>query len=89
MATQKVVSPHGLKLNDRVYQRLNPWNTGQVTDYEAGNRFTVTYDNPDRRPRQARERVTYGISQQDNFLVGNPPSVEATPAPVKVEAFGK
>lgn len=87
MTRQQKVSPHTLHQGDRVYQRHNPWNTGTVTHVEKGNRFTVSYDDPERRPRQSRTRVTYGISQQDNFLLGSPPQVDADPIPVNVEAF--
>jgi hypothetical protein len=84
------VSPHTLRLNDRVYQKYNPWQTGTVTGLEPGARFTVTYDFHDRKKRQPRSRVTYGITCQELFLIGNPfPGDAATPEPVHIEALGK
>lgn len=76
----QLVSPHSLRVNDQVYQRYNPWNTGQVSHYRPGHSFTVVYDFPERKPRQPRQRFTYPISCQDNFLVGRPPVVPAPPA---------
>lgn len=82
----KLVSPHVLRQGDRVYQRYCPWNTGTVGHVEKGLSFTVTYDTPDRRSRQPRERYTYAASQQSAFLIGVPPT-PGEPIPVNVEAF--
>lgn len=81
------VSPHVLKQNDRVYQRYCPWNTGIVSHVEAGVRFTVVYDTPNRKSREPRDRYTYSIDVQDQFLIGEPPVV-GDPTPVHTEAFG-
>lgn len=85
-------APHQLRLSDRVYQRLNPWQTGIVTKLSRDVSFTVTYDQPDRKPGQLRVRYTYPWGMMSLFLVGNPPEVDTTapiPIPVNVEAFSR
>jgi hypothetical protein len=78
---QRRVSPHVLRLNDHVYQRYNPWNSGQVTRLVKGHSFTVVYDYPGRRSGEPRQRYTYPITSQDLFLVGTAPDVMIPPAP--------
>lgn len=83
----KPVPPHALRQGDQVFQRQCPWNTGTVSSVDEGTSFTVVYHTPNRKKYQPRERFTYAASQQDAFLLGNPP-VAPDPTPVHVEAFG-
>jgi hypothetical protein len=86
-AKQGRVSPHVLRINDRVYQKYSPWNTGVVSHLVPKHSFTVVYDFPARRSGQPRQRFTYPIGHQDLFLIGEPPKIEAPPD-VNVEGNG-
>lgn len=66
----KHMMPHQLHLGDRVYQRVNPWHQGTVTQVD-GHGFTVTYD---REKGEPRSRFSYPASRSWDFLVGRPSS---------------
>lgn len=89
--SKRTDTPHRLRMNDRVYQRQNPWHTGTVTKLEKDVSFTITYDDPDRRPGQLRIRYTYSWGMMSLFMVGKPvevdPHNDLNPIPVNVEAF--